>query len=187
MSTAQAQQVAPEPLRTQALTPRMTPVAWEPNGELDLETWARFGARLASQSRAAGWWVGDWIRYGNARFGEKYARAEKLTLYDRQTLMNMAYVAARFEISRRRETLSWSHHAELAALTAEEQEHWLDLAEQERLSVRCLRGELRLRKDGGKDVPSTIASKTGITCPQCGHYLELKSSSDSLPNTDIQE
>jgi hypothetical protein len=187
MSTAVAQQIAQGPLRTQVLTPRMTPVSWEPNGELDLETWARVGARLASQSRAADWWVGDWIRYGNARFGEKYARAEKLTRYDRQTLMNKAYVAARFEISRRRETLSWSHHADLAALTTEEQEHWLDVAEQERLSVRCLRSELRRRRDGGKDAPSTNASKTGITCPQCGHYLELTSAFESPANTDAQE
>ena len=38
--------------------------------------------------------------------------------------MNMVYVASRFEVSRRREMLSWSHHAALAALDRDGQELW---------------------------------------------------------------
>lgn len=197
----EARSMAPKS-RTSVLMPRVTPVAWEPNGALDLETWARLGTRLATHSRAAGWWIGDWICYGNARFGEKYARAVKLTLYDKQTLMNMAYVAGRFAISRRREALSWSHHAELAALAVEEQEHWLDVAEQDRLSVRCLRHELRERRcsrkiTGGATRPAdnqrratesettdagqvALMSQLGISCPNCGHYVDLGSSSQGV-------
>ena len=52
-------------------------------------------------------------------------RASRITGYDVQTLMNMVYVATRFESGRRRERLSWSHHAELAALEPPEQEEWL--------------------------------------------------------------
>ena len=53
--------------------------------------------------------------------------------------MNMVYVATRFEAERRRERLSWSHHAELAALEPDDQEQWLTRAEEQRLSVRDLR------------------------------------------------
>jgi hypothetical protein len=68
--------------------------------------------------------------------------AARITGYDDQTLMNMVYVATRFEVSRRREKLSWSHHAEVAALDREEQEWWLDRAGAGRLTVRGLRDEL---------------------------------------------
>jgi hypothetical protein len=69
-----------------------------------------------------------------------------VTGYDRQTLMNMVYVATRFETSRRRENLSWSHHAEVAGLDAAEQERWLERAGADRLTVRELRLELHCAK-----------------------------------------
>lgn len=50
--------------------------------------------------------------------------------HDKQTLMNMVYVASRIDVERRRERLSWSHHAEVAATEREQQEHWLDRAEE---------------------------------------------------------
>jgi hypothetical protein len=43
--------------------------------------------------------------------------------------MNMAYVAGRFAPERRRAELSFSHHAEVAALAPDEQEEWLDRAQ----------------------------------------------------------
>jgi hypothetical protein len=92
--------------------------------------------------------------------------------------MNMVYVASRFEISRRRENLSWSHHAALAALEPTQQDHWLDLAEENRLSVRCLRIELRAETEllpseraaaAPSDRKSPNGSEDSISCPACGH------------------
>ncbi|MDQ6778590.1 MAG: hypothetical protein M3071_20735 [Actinomycetota bacterium] len=99
--------------------------------------------RIGGVSRRVGWWLGDWLRYGNARFGERYSRAARITGYDTQTLMNMTYVASRFDVSRRRENLSWSHHAELAALPPGDQDYWLERARTEALSIRDLRLEMR--------------------------------------------
>ena len=56
--------------------------------------WMEHGQRLRRLGTGANWWVGDWIRYGNARYGERYKLATKLTGYDKQTLMNFAYVAS---------------------------------------------------------------------------------------------
>jgi hypothetical protein len=96
--------------------------------------------------------LGDWISYGNTKFGERYARASKITGYDPQTLMNMVYVASRFPISRRRENLSWSHHEALASLQPEEQDLWLDEASKHRWSVSDLRMMLRVaRREGMKE------------------------------------
>jgi hypothetical protein len=118
-------------------------VAWQPSGELDLAEWVEHGRRIGGAGRSCGWWIGDWLRYGNERFGERYSRAANATGYDIQTLMNMVYVASHVAVSRRRETLSWSHHAELASLTVDEQDSWLERAAESRWSVRDMRTEIR--------------------------------------------
>jgi hypothetical protein len=134
---------ASAPMSVAPPSARLTMTAWSPQGQLTVADWVRQGHWLGALSRASGWWIGDWIRYGNTRYGERYVPAARVTGYDLQSLRNMAYVAGRFEASRRREALSFSHHAELAGLPADEQELWLDRAEANTLSVRSLRSELR--------------------------------------------
>ena len=140
----------------------------------------RPGSRLGGSR--FGWWIGDWIRYGSAKYGEKYEAAARITGYDVQSLMNMAYVASRFEISRRREKLSFSHHCELAALPLGEQELWLDRIEREGLSVHALR--VQLKRSAAKlgsppsvaeaDVQAPDTQRSGgaeVVCPECGHQF----------------
>jgi hypothetical protein len=161
----------------------LTRVGWMPSTNLGLAEWSAVGRRFGEIGRCSQWWLGDWIHYGNAKFGERYARAVKLTGYDVQSLMNMVYVASRFEISRRRENLSWSHHATLAALDVDEQDYWLLRASVDKLSVADLRVELR----GSHRTRSvgTVASDTGgesserhgdgqiLVCPNCGEAVPL--------------
>jgi hypothetical protein len=134
------------------------------------------GRRLGAIGRCSQWWIGDWVRYGTGRWGEKYAEAARVTGYDPASLRNMAWVASRFDTSLRNDKLSWSHHALLAPLGPEAQREWLQRASEERLSVADLRTELRAaRKDGGKK-PRTpgAAAKGGAglqVCPRCGHSL----------------
>jgi hypothetical protein len=147
-------------------------VAWEPTSTLDCAEWILHGQRLGSIGRGINWWIGDWVNYGNEKFGEKYSRAARITGYDAQTLMNMAYVASRFAPTRRRDALSWSHHAEVSALDPAGQDALLDYAEQAKLSVRGLREEVRARH--GK--PSERKKKANSTeprsvCPNCGCQL----------------
>lgn len=139
------------PYRSEALAPAssvcppaaITTTAWSPRMELTVADWVRQGRWLGALGRGSGWWIGDWIRYGNARYGERYGPAARVTGYDVHSLRNMAYVAGRFDVPRRRDGLSFSHHAELAGLAAEEQDLWLDRAEAGTLSVGSLRSELR--------------------------------------------
>lgn len=124
-------------------THERSPVAWTPSRELDVHQWAAAGRRLGVVGRCIQWLLGDWLAYGNFRFGERYARASQITGYDPQTLMNMVYVASCFSNSRRREDLSWSHHETLAAMDHGEQDRWLDKAITHRWSVADLRMMLR--------------------------------------------
>jgi len=141
--------------------------------------WLAAGRRLGAIGRGCQWWIGDWIRYGKAKFGERYTQASKVTGYDNQTLMNMVYVASRFEISRRREDLSWSHHETVASLEPEEQDRWLDLAVTQRLTVSDLRLEVRTEQRRRvteelaehADDPSPHEGVEGLVCPRCGHRI----------------
>jgi hypothetical protein len=161
---------------------------WSPWDDLDVAEWIIQGRRLGTIGRGVAWWIGDWVNYGNAKFGQKYSRAARITGYDVQSLMNMSYVASRFNCSRRRENLSWSHHAELAGLAIEYQEMWLENAERKHLSVRGLRetvrtwraNQLGAASDVGQsqpnsghanDDPGTGPGDGEVVCPQCGYGM----------------
>jgi hypothetical protein len=165
------------PPRVTRLQVDVTSTAWIPRGAMQLDEWVNHGKRLGAVGRACGWWIGDWLNFGNAAYGEKYSRAARVSGYDVQTLRNMAYVASRYEISRRREIVSWSHHAELAAMPPDLQDPWLDRIEADGLTVKDLRTELRrVRKVGeGHRRESAVGAKAETpaegqhTCPRCGH------------------
>ena len=126
----------------------LTTTAWSPCAQLTLADWVRQGRWLGALGRGSGWWIGDWVRYGTARYGDRYGPAARVTGYDVQSLRNMAYVAGRFQTPRRRDALSFSHHAELAGLPLEEQDLWLDRAEAGRCQFApCARSCAR-RSDG---------------------------------------
>jgi len=161
--------------------------SWSACSDLEVQEWAEHGRRLGAAGRSIGWWIGDWLLYGNERFGEKYSRAARITGYDVQTLMNMVYVASRFDISRRRPQLSFSHHAELAALDPDAQDRWLLRAEADRLSVRCLRQELRsqrkaLKESGRLELAAASVDSDEIVCAECGRPLD----GDHAPESGAQ-
>lgn len=164
----------------------ITATSWVATREIELAEWIAAGQYLGTVGRSSQWWIGDWILYGNTKFGERYARAARITGYDVQTLTNMVYVASRYEISRRREKLSWSHHESLAALTPAEQDHWLDQAAAERLSVADLRMLLRSARasspeaDAGEDPALSEAGDAAlhagppvVVCPGCGDQIPI--------------
>jgi hypothetical protein len=150
-------------------------VAWLPQGELGQAAWLATGRRLGAIGRCSQWWIGDWIRYGTSRWGERYVEAARVTGYDVASLRNMAWVASRFDPSLRSDKLTWSHHVLLAPLEPEEQRSWLARAQSERLSVADLRLELKaLRaeaKKPGSDSGTQVEAGSVVVCPHCGHEL----------------
>jgi len=107
------------------------------------EAWVGVGAQLAAVAASSAWCLGDWLAYGQEAYRSRYRDAIEQTGLDYQTLRNYAWVAGRFELSRRRDTLSFGHHAEAAALASPEQDFWLRKAEEFRWSTMRLRREIR--------------------------------------------
>ena len=64
------------------------------------------------------WAIGDWLNYGERRYGETFAQG--VNGYSVQTQMNAKWVSSRYEFSMRIENLSFTHHQIVAALPIEE-------------------------------------------------------------------
>lgn len=108
---------------------------------MSLDDWGALGQHIFVLSDSSGWWLGDWLVYGQENYPNRYKHAIEATSLDYQTLRNYAWVARKFVPARRREKLSMQHHAEVASLPLEDQEWWLAQAEAEGWS----RNELRRR------------------------------------------
>jgi len=152
---------------------RVSAVGWVGPVELDQRRWLAEGRYISKVRSASNWWIGDWVRYGNGRYGQKYELAAKTTGYETKSLVNMVLVSSRFEPERRRAHIPWSHHAELAALRPAEQDDRLDRLEREAMSVRSLRQELKRTSVASATGSEPVHEAPGIpgVCPYCGRPL----------------
>jgi hypothetical protein len=150
-------------------------VAWIPQGDLAEAEWLATGRRLGSIGRGSQWWLGDWVRHGADRWGDRFTEASRATGYDRSTLRTIAWIASRIDSSRRNENLTWDHHVQVASLDPAEQEYWLKRSEEERLTVADLKLELRTRRQGKQGERTAKGADDapdggGTACPNCGHH-----------------
>jgi hypothetical protein len=105
--------------------------------------WRRIGTQISLISNASSWWLGDWLIYGQERYPDRYRIAISETSLDYGTLRNYAWVARKFPMSRRRDTLSFQHHVEVASLAEADQDIWLERAVRFKWSKAELRKRLR--------------------------------------------
>jgi hypothetical protein len=89
---------------------------------ITFEEWQNLGQALQKAGGAIQFWIGDWIRFGESKWGEKYTQAIEMTGLKYQTLRNCKYVAEHLDLSRRRDNLPYSTQAEVASLEPEKQE-----------------------------------------------------------------
>jgi hypothetical protein len=114
---------------------------------------------------SSAWWLGDWLVFGKKNYADRYQRAIRAAGLSYQTLRNYAWVARRFELSRRRSTLTFQHHAEVASLLGEEQDALLDLAERHMWTTKQLRQAIRERHLGEQPTSTSTAIDYRIEVP----------------------
>jgi hypothetical protein len=105
--------------------------------DLPYEKWESLGRLFGRIDRASRWWIGDWIIFGEALYGEEAAQAvessvserydemHRVTGLDPGTLMNISSVCRKVAKSRRMVELPFSIHAEVAKLDPDDQTRWL--------------------------------------------------------------
>jgi hypothetical protein len=128
--------------------------------DVSFDSWQRAGVQISRVVDSFAWCLGDWLVYGQRRYTDRYKQAVEAVGLDYQTLRNYASVARRVALPRRRSTLSFQHHAEVAALSDAEQDTWLNRAEQGGWSRNQLRQHLQAaRHDRTKGTMTAVLPK----------------------------
>ena len=150
------------PRRGQVLT---TKVGLQIPAGMAYDEWERAGRQLADVLDSSCWWLGDWLVYGKDHYADRYQRGIRAAGLSYQTLRNYAWVSRRFDLTRRRSALSFQHHAELASMPVEEQDLWLDRAEQGQWTTKQLRGALRAVRQSERQPPAPAEPSRRLEVP----------------------
>ena len=110
---------------------------------LDRGEWKALWPVLRGWAGSLNWLIGDWINFGKARWGEKYALALELTDFEYQMLRDCAWVASKVHLSYRYDKLSHTHHREVAPLRKRDQRRFLKAAAEQGWTVSQLRRAIR--------------------------------------------
>jgi hypothetical protein len=116
------------------------------SSDVTYEEWEDIGYQLARVGKGWQWWVGDWINFGEKKYGETYKAAIDATGLARNSCKNIAIVCRQFELARRRASLSFNHHAEVQGLELSEQDELLAEAEEDGLSCAAIRARVKSLK-----------------------------------------
>lgn len=155
---------------------------------LPYDTFEALGAFLGKVNRSCSFWIGDWLNFGEAVYGEKMAQAAEATGLAPQTLINRASVCRHIPPERRKASLAFGIHAEVAYLNPEERDSWLAKAEREQWTRARLREEMRIVRGNGVPGPMGDLADRALpfgdvdilgepesdpvqkhTCPACGY------------------
>lgn len=102
--------------------------------------------QLNEITAACQWIIGDLINLNGNKYGCAYEDYTEQYGLSYAYLADIAYIARKWEFSRRRENLSFSHHKVVASLPDEVAEEFLDLAEEQGWSRSQLREEVEAWK-----------------------------------------
>ncbi len=109
----------------------VTPTSWQPSTPLTWDEWEQVGNTLLTLDKSLNFWIGDWVLYGENKWGEMYAQAQAITGWNYDRLARAKWVASKVPCWLRTQQLSWTAHLAVAALTTDKQKEWLDKAEAE--------------------------------------------------------
>ena len=121
----------------------LTPTGLKLPENLSFENWLSLAPKLRTIRDASLWWWGDYINFGERKYGQVYSQALEESDYSYGTLANASSLCNKFESSRRRENLPISFHQEVMSLPPIEQDVLLDRCVDKGWTRNELRGEIR--------------------------------------------
>lgn len=121
---------------------QMSATGWNPPANMTYDQWRDAGSQLNKIEQARQWWIGDWwnagVEWGK---GEETCRD---TGVEYQTARNCGSIAKSFEMSRRRDNLTFGHHSEVLSVK--------DKTVQDKFLDWCLVDENGLERDKPKSI-----------------------------------
>jgi len=116
-------------------------------GKPTIEEHERVGVFIKGAHRASGFWLADWLRYGETRedWQERIDQVAHITGLSEKRIKNIRAVGG-IEESRRRDDVEFGLHEVVAGMNPREQSEWLDRAASEGWDRRELRLNIRAAK-----------------------------------------
>ncbi|SDP94264.1 LmbU family transcriptional regulator [Lentzea jiangxiensis] len=153
--------------------------------QLSFADWEKAGRQLAGIVDSSSWSLGDWLIYGAAHYSDRYQRVIRAVGLSYKTLRNYSWVSRRFPIERRREDLSFQHHAEVASLPADLQDRLLDACTAGGWTTKKLRDKVRtVNAVNSSAAPSReLVSRVDVPAPR----LRLWQAAARRSGTDLSD
>jgi len=138
-------------------------------GKPSFDDWKELGPFLSRIQRTSLLWLGDWLNFGERRWGERYAQALGETDFNYQTLRDAKWVALKTaqirgavpsRLSSREDEHSFAKYKAIAPLDPASQKAWLHYADSENLSSRQLSKHIQASKLLGKPKPPSPFKST---------------------------
>ncbi len=111
--------------------------------DLAFHEWELIGKDLQVAHRAILFWLGDWLAYGEHKYGEMYTQAIEVSTYSLETLKKCKAIAERIPRGNRIPELGWSHHMAVAYLPPTERVERLQQAAENNWSRRELQDAIK--------------------------------------------
>jgi len=124
----------------------LRPCGLELPESLPFETWLEYVEKIKLINKFSLWWLGDLLYFGDRKYGEMYSQVLDEFDYEYGTLRIAKFVCGEIELLRRHNNLSFAMHQEVASLEPEIQDKLLRKAEENHLTRRELRAEVRKTK-----------------------------------------
>lgn len=168
----------------------VTPVALIMPEGFTMNEWKKTGMTIKMLAKGAQWWVGDWLNFGEARYGEKYSQYINDIGLAYGTLANYQSIGGKFVPGRRREELSFGHHESVLALeNPDQQDEFLEKAVQESWTREQLRAAIRefnRPADAGPESKRKISIKIEFEDePEEGSVERLRTSIEKVAESQM--
>lgn len=158
-----------------AVSNGLSPTGWSPTGDLTFDQWSEIGAFLLDLRDASQWALGDWLNFGEAKWGEKYVQALNERRASYQTLRNVSSVCRAYAMPERQASVSFSHHALVAGLDKTERADALTMFAQKDFN----RDDARAWKEAQQgDTDRALSRAVGRAIAALRRAIELSSGSE---------
>jgi hypothetical protein len=137
------------------------------DGPLSWNNYCELVSAVGTMRESVNWWIGDLIIAGELAHGEKAYQPWEAKGHGLVHLQQCAWVAEHVPLHTRVQSLSWTHHREVAALPEPQQAEWLARAQAEGMSSRQLHECVATKRD-----PCSHKFVMVSQCAKCGKKEE---------------